>query len=251
MQTLFVCGSPRSGTSIVTELLTSHPDIALGMERFKFLYPKRQLAKEYFEEDHFFEFPSAETNISDSVPQYRKYYQRLKAKYRSASIKGDKYPHLYRWIPDVASAFPGSCFVFVLRDIGEVASSWNRRAERATDRWPRENDYRAAVHDWNDGLVHALSAFEQGYRIKVIRYERIFRAHRDDAIAELGRALAMLGLSPSRELELEVTKARDKHEKLQLKRKGLTGSELDYVIASADWEAYKRLKKQEKLVEVR
>ncbi|WP_366939241.1 sulfotransferase [uncultured Paraglaciecola sp.] len=41
----FVSGSPRSGTSALTELLSSHPDISLGMERFKFLYKKNQVKK--------------------------------------------------------------------------------------------------------------------------------------------------------------------------------------------------------------
>ena len=51
---LFMCGTPRSGTSFMASIVGAHPDIVLGVERYGKRYADRSLAPAHFERDRFF-----------------------------------------------------------------------------------------------------------------------------------------------------------------------------------------------------
>ena len=96
MRYLFIAGAGRSGTSILTELISSHPEISLGMERFKRLYNKNVLSKGHFNEKRFNLFDASETNIMADSEQYLNYYKLILSKYSESKIVGDKCPHLFK-----------------------------------------------------------------------------------------------------------------------------------------------------------
>ena len=172
---LFIAGTPRSGTSAITELLSAHTHIALGMERYKKLYNPNQVTEELFEENHFFSYNEEETNVLLEGAKYDKYYKVLKQKYAYSTIRGDKYPFLFKNYNTLAERFGDKCqFIYIVRNPYRVASSWNVRAKKPKDKWPLENDYSVSVKHWNDANRRTLNALKKGYKIHIVEYEKLY-----------------------------------------------------------------------------
>lgn len=66
---VFICGCPRSGTSAMTQLLSAHSQIVIGIERFKYIN-KNLLRPEMFRKDYFFRSIPSETNILPDSEEY-------------------------------------------------------------------------------------------------------------------------------------------------------------------------------------
>ena len=61
---------------------------------------------------------------------------------------GDKYPQLYKFWPSLFDEFGAEGkYIFIIRNIEDVASSFNLRAQNPRDKWPEKNDYRKAVEN--------------------------------------------------------------------------------------------------------
>ncbi|QNM81800.1 sulfotransferase [Sphingomonas sabuli] len=170
----FVLGVARSGTTAMVQLLNTHSAICMGVERYKRLYPKLQaFPPELLEKERFFEFRPEDTNLGPGTGIWDKNCAPLEEKWDSASIFGDK--EMAGALPFVARDIPDARIVFMLRDIGPVASSWNVRAAKETDSWAEENDYRVAVDHWNEANRLALDyADTLGERMLLIDYETFF-----------------------------------------------------------------------------
>ena len=88
---LFVGGLARSGTSALTELLNGHSEIAIGMERYKYLFGNGELftrGEELFEKQKFFEWSPTETNVQLDDKKYQRMYERIERKYHQVSYHG-------------------------------------------------------------------------------------------------------------------------------------------------------------------
>ena len=71
------------------------------------------------------------------------FHQKLSKKFDGSSIVGDKYPQLYKFWPSLFENFgKDGRFLFIMRDIEDVASSFNVRASNPKDKWPEENNYK-------------------------------------------------------------------------------------------------------------
>lgn len=146
---LFVAGCPRSGTTAMVHLLNADPRIIVGRERFKFTVDT--LGPDHFAPEHFFAPTEDETN--DCNPTY---YGRLKARWDTGGVAyiGDKFPHYFRHLHTLRKRFPGCRFLFMVRELETVASSYNVRAQREEDTaWPPHQDYQYAVKHWNESLM--------------------------------------------------------------------------------------------------
>lgn len=150
-QTIFLIGVGRSGTTAMAELLNKHEDVCIGIERYKFKFLRRgHFEGNEFHQDRFFDFQSSDTNIMPKAAgKWHETYDHMASKFAHARIRGDKIPHLFERMDEAAAAFPQARWIYMLRDIGGVASSWNARAANPRDKWPKKNDYRAAVEVWN------------------------------------------------------------------------------------------------------
>jgi hypothetical protein len=188
---LFVCGAPRSGTTATAQLLNRHPDIAIGIERYKNL-GAAGLGERLFDRERFFDFRETDTNVRALST-----YARLEKKYDDAKWVGDKVPRYYTRYEALFEKFKESVVIFVLRDIHAVASSWNKRAEDPEDTWPEANDYVQAVREWNEALERTL-AYKQKYRnrLMIIEYEKLFSGD----ILVLKRILRRLELDAPRSM---------------------------------------------------
>lgn len=165
---LFIAGCPRSGTSALAFLLNEHPRIVLGFERFKRM--RGLLDPFHFTPSQFFSPVLAETDIQGDL-LYRRLYERWQG--GSVSVIGDKVPLYTRVLPQLLERFPGARVVVLVRELVDVAVSFDRRAGDPEDWWPAENGHRLAVEMWNETIEQARAATGQGNgdRLFLLPYE--------------------------------------------------------------------------------
>ncbi|MDI4661941.1 MULTISPECIES: sulfotransferase [Cobetia] len=224
MKYIFIAGCPRSGTSALTELLSSSDEIAIGMERFKYAYKDKNINESFFSKDSFFKFSDSQTNINMSQGKYVKYYDKLKLKYDSTTIRGDKYPMIYKFYNSLTNSFTQKpTFIFIYRDLYDVADSFNVRAENPKDSWPKENNYKKAVFHWNDSIVKTLQALNSGVDILVIKYEALFDATADLASYNIERIISHLDIKKTDDLKNTHSKMMEEYaEKVKPKLRNLS-----------------------------
>lgn len=239
---LFVCGAPRSGTSILTELLSSHPSVSLGMERFRKLYAGNVLSESHFQFEHFFSFPEDETKIDENNGQYIHHYKKLRQKYRDSAVVGDEMPDLFRHYGYLAKTFSPVGFIYIVRSVDAVASSWNRRAANPNDNWPSDNDAATAVKRWNDANRLTLNAIGRGVPITVASYQSIFEDN-DETVRDRARKalFSACGLADASESKIFHRGCFEKLGDIKKRRSPLTASEAAYLDAEADMATYNKL----------
>lgn len=237
---LFVTGVARSGTTALTVLLNTHPDIALGLERYKFLYTRdkeENLSPGLFEPDRFFSQSEDETNVPLTKYGDESVFRR---KLADAAYVGDKYPRLTTRIRILDERFPDPRVIFIFRDPMRVASSWEVRANNEKDRWDPSRDFKAAVEGMNDAFLAARKLGRQRPdRFLIVEYERIFAP---DNVTTVAAIFDWLGLDfhPS---------VRDKWVGNQetfriVQAKPLAPIDQTYVKKHIDWDSYAKLQRR-------
>ena len=173
MNNLFIAGCARSGTTAMARLLNRGDQrVLIGIERYK--YVPRDIRSAYFYKEKFLNATASETNIlrEDLFQQFRDKWDAGHLQYL-----GDKVPAYYRLMPHLAQTFPYCKIIFMFRDLLPVASSFNVRATIETSpTWPRENDYRKAVKEWNASLKCLKQFVDAGHekQVFIVPYERLF-----------------------------------------------------------------------------
>jgi hypothetical protein len=204
---LFISGCARSGTSALTILLGSHPEICLGMERYGHLVDpeKFSIDQSFFEPERFLDLRPTDTFYTDLLA-FHKWCPNLPEKIRSASIVGDKRPEYYRVFDKLNSTFINPKFIHIIRNYVDVAFSWEARAKLTKD-WPESKDALRSIKDWNAANEQALEAHSNGYAIMIVDYDLLFSSTMD---CQLDRILNFLDLTwndPSREAVVSSIKA--------------------------------------------
>ena len=198
---LFVAGLGRSGTTALMEVLVAHAEVAMGVERYKRLYPRDEepVTAELFTEQRFFDFTDGLTNLTpEQAPEWAPHYDAMRAKWGRARYVGDKMvairlQHVWETLPDAR-------FVCIVRDLEPVAASWEARANDPEDAgWAADQDATKAVAGWNRSLRRVRRAVKQRPdRAVVVEYDRFFG---DPDGASLDRVLGWLGLDRSPEID--------------------------------------------------
>jgi hypothetical protein len=184
MEYLFIMGTPRSGTTAMANLLNKHSRIIVGRERF---VKHKQPTRAHFEPDHFFN-----PTDDDANNMHPALYQQLREKYKGGiDWIGDKVPFYTRQLAFLTGEFPGAKMVFLLRNLNDVASSYQRRFDNPDDHW--RLNYRTAVRGWNENLGHALRylSSDRDCEMLVVSYERFFSGD----ISQLRAVLGFLDLT--------------------------------------------------------
>jgi len=149
---LFVCGSPRSGTTAMWNFLTSDSRIKMGVERYGNLFFAKTLTRELFEKDRFFELKDGDTFYSD-LNKFSPYYEKIESSYENGEYFGDKIPLLYRYLDSLKKSIPDCKVVVMIRNIIDVAASYESRANNINDTtWDRNKRTQSAIEDWRESL---------------------------------------------------------------------------------------------------
>jgi hypothetical protein len=197
---LFLAGMGRSGTTALLEVFSAHNEIALGVERYKRLYPRDEpVSAELFEEQRFFDFHDGLTNLTpEQAPEWAPHYAAMRAKWSRARYVGDKMVAIR--LQHVWDTLPDARFVCIVRDLEPVAASWEARARNPDDKgWAADADATKAVAAWNRSLRRVRRAVRQHPdRAVVVEYDRFFG---DSGGSSLDTVLAWLGLDRSPEIE--------------------------------------------------
>lgn len=179
---LFVTGCPRSGTQVLNRVISAHPDIALGNERFNKRLDRRELYPRDFTRDRFFDIQRRDTWYR-SLDEFSTYYDRLKFKYDNAVYVGDKYPGAFQRYGHLVGNFGDIRFIFILRNIYDVAMSFEARRARGVH-WPADGGAEYAVARWNEAIGMTL-VWKERARILTVSYEDLFvRGASAEPIAE-------------------------------------------------------------------
>lgn len=196
---LFVVGLGRSGTTAILDVLAAHPEIGLGVERFKGLWGDLdQMGPELFVRERFFDFGDGLTNLRpQDARRWRDHYARMAAKWDSVRYVGDKMTTVR--IQKVWRRLPEARIICIVRDIEHVAHSWHERARNADDlTWPGSYNAQLAVERQNTGLRRIRRAARQRPDlVVVVEYSRFFG---DPEGKSLLRILDWLDLGPTPEI---------------------------------------------------
>lgn len=145
-KTIFIVGCPRSGTTLLQQMLDAHPDVAIAPEtHFMRLfwgsrdrYGNLAEAKNYQRliEDivSLPEFSEMELDAQDFTTSawntdrsYAATFQLLLEKFaqkRQVAIVGEKTPNHVLYMPEIQAMFPKACFIHIVRDPRSVVNSW-------------------------------------------------------------------------------------------------------------------------------
>jgi hypothetical protein len=212
-------GVPRSGTTAVAELLNAHPQVCLGIERFKRLLLTPELGPALFDRERFFDFRAGDTNLTPATGRnWAALYARLAAQFDQATLVGDKIPEAYRRLGPLRRRFAGVRLVYCLRQIEGVAASWAARAANPADvGWPRGHDRDKALATWsaaNRIVLRDLRHAGQEPDLFVLPYEAFFGRRR----RLLAALLAFLGLPPVAAVRAKYEALCDDYVELRSKR---------------------------------
>ena len=174
---LFLAGLARSGTTALLQVMNAHPEVVIGVERYKRLFSSEmvELSVELFTPERFFDFSDGFTDHGpEEAARSGVDYPALQATWDRASYVGDKMTAIR--FERVHELLPDARFVFIVRDIDQVALSWDRRAQDAADpHWPESSDARASVERWNTSLRRIRRAVRKHPDItSVVEYHRFF-----------------------------------------------------------------------------
>lgn len=190
---LFVIGLGRSGTTALADVLSAHPRVAMGMERYKKLWTPARIGEftpQLFTPEGFLDFSDGLTNVTPEQPRWEKYYQRAANNLERGRYLGDKETEV-SVLPTVYQNFPEARFLIIVRDVHPLAWSWEQRAANPEDRgWPASRDALASVGFWNEAMRTVLdlrrAAPEQAL---LVEYDSFF-----SSTQPLHSALERLGL---------------------------------------------------------
>jgi hypothetical protein len=212
---IFLCGCPRSGTTIMSHVLNSHERVVLGIERYKFLARAsriHEITREKFELERFFDFRDGETNLAPQFSErWKTHYEALEKKAQQPGLLwGDKFPGYFHFYQHLASEFGNVRFIFMLREFDDVASSFQVRHDDPVDSWVNAAD--AAVTIWNTSLekTQGYLAREGHQPLLVCDYEAYFRG--DPGQDE--RLLDFLGLDDCESFRKRLVGARKRYAQL-------------------------------------
>ena len=238
VQWVFICGCARSGTSTTADLLRSHKRFAMGRERYWGIFNTQScLSLDLFQKERFC------TALHEGDTHHKlldRYYEELLPRFDGCTHVGDKIPLLHNSYDKLNHNFPGCKFVFLVRNIFDVAQSFEVRRERSKNtpdnEWPPSKGYKWAVNDWNTALCNTLNAFDK-YEILVVEYEQLYTSEE-----HLRSLFSFLNADFTETVYDFWVKAAEVRANLEAKRAIILSSlQKNYIMKHADFQKYQNL----------
>jgi len=232
---LFVGGCGLSGTSVLADIIGSHHQIVLGIERFNKLMRKASfnLSKSHFIKERYLTIQDGDT-FYDDFNKF-KFHHQIPGKWDHAIFVGVKFPSLDKVFDQMKSAFGNFKYLYIYRNIYDVAESWNRKSEIGGN-WSKEKNYVKAVERWNLSLSNTLKQLKNGADIICIHYDDLFFS--DKSIQPI---FERLGLPIDENVLKALAKARNEAPKRKSAKGTLKKDEIEYIQSNARFELYEQL----------
>ncbi len=242
---LFVGGCARSGTSALTNLLSTHNDIILGMERYNKLCVshKFSLNKEHFTKKRFFKVKEGDTFYNDFL--YFKMHENIADKWDNAKYIGIKYTQVDKVLNIINDVFGDVKFIYIYRNIFDVAESWNRRAIEAENNWTPDNNYKKAVIRWNESLSLVNEYIENGYRKNIICLNFYDLFYTDKSIKNI---FHFLNLKINQKVIDQIKYLRSVSNYKKSKKGKLTQLEIEYIKNNANIDLFEHFNKKHNIL---
>jgi Sulfotransferase family len=213
----------------------------MGIERFKALWSQGSdflLTPDLFQKDRFLDFSDKFTNISpDLHERWGRYYDRMRNKFDDAVYVGDKLTRIRT--PEICAVFPDARIVIIVRNIADVAASWNARAS-GRSKWPARKDAKVAAGVWSDDLRQVIRSVNTHPRnVFVVEYSTFFEAP-DPAL--LGRIMDFLELETDDAILRAYRRAQQRYlDTIKHKERSITNDQRAFIRDNADHAAWDEL----------
>lgn len=244
-QFLFICGCPRSGTTALRSILTCHSGVCIGHERYsKFLARGGKISSELFRPARFLRFDPQE--IFYTQEQFDSFHSGFQEKIATCNYIGDKIPELYHKLEEVERELSNALIIFLLRNILDVAESYNLRARNQDDPyWTEDKDASRAIRDWNQSLKSTMQALHRPQsNLIVLEYEHVFSDPN-----RMQRFIESLGLEVTDEHASYITTMVERSHELsknseRRSTRQLTNDQKHEICCLADFQTYRQLRQR-------
>lgn len=178
---IFIVGPERSGTTLLTTILSSHPNVAISLETFFFsIYDEigcelpeyfDQFWHRYVQNERFLYLHLSPAYILKrirkfGVPTKKNVFQAIMLEYSKVMQKprwGEKTPQHFRRLDEIFDWFPKAKIIYTLRDPRATVSS------RIVRPWAL-NSVNLASRIWRDS-ASVLENWSNNSNVHVVRYE--------------------------------------------------------------------------------
>ncbi|GAB0117273.1 hypothetical protein Acid7E03_13450 [Acidisoma sp. 7E03] len=193
-----------------------------------------------FSKERFFNLQQGDTFYND-LNNFNSYYGKAMERYEGAEWIGDKSPPAYKQYETIERNFDGAHVIFIVRNIIDVAASYQKRAQNANDEtWDAQRDYRVAVQDWQESLRRTLAfARLQNRRTKltILSYEDLFLK-----LANLSPIFSALDLDVTPTVSADYRGLMARSQELNSQRgDGLTSQQRYHIATTAPFGLYREL----------
>ncbi len=207
---LFLIGAPRSGTTILANLLNAHRGVLLTHETAAFLQLDEMMKKSRLGSGggvlsgKTYHDLWADHLREQAMSLIESFYGKIAQRENRGRLSywGEKHPHLDRALPLLEALYPDSTYIYAVRDPRDTACSIAQMNSIAVN---RALDMVCRFAGRYEAFVASIAA----ERVTVVRYEDLV----GDYESVIGDVLKALGLTPDRSARayLEKHKHRSSH----------------------------------------
>ena len=167
---IFICGMPRSGTTLVEQILAAHKNVSGAGE---LIYLQQSIRSNFIKNNEVQKDTLLEDIFSERVKVSSDYYDLLKLHNFKNFVITDKAPQNFRWIGFIKIFFPNSKIIHCTRNPRDVCLSLYKNSFASTDmNWAySQEDIAGYFNMYKDLMNFWISKIEKD--VYNINYEKL------------------------------------------------------------------------------
>ena len=155
---IFICGMPRSGTTLVEQIIASHENVTGAGE---LIYLQKSIEKNFFNNEMLNEQTVKEDIFAERTKLNDDYYEFLNLHNVKSNYVTDKAPQNFRWIGFIKIFFPNAKIIHCTRNSKDICLSIFKNSFASTDMnwgYTQENIanyynlYKDIMSFWNENI---------------------------------------------------------------------------------------------------